>query len=396
MIGPFGLRPKGTMAVRALPLAKALAGRGHAVSMFLPPWSYPQDAGRKAEEERVRIENVAISPKALISLRLVRKTLEWKPDVIHFFKPKAYSGLSAWLLWQLRKVGGIHTKLILDEDDWEGAGGWNEIENYNPLYKRFFAWQEKWGLNHCDAVTVASRALETIVRSLGRPDEQVYYLPYGLTPFATADRVAGQAVRRDLGIGVDPVVLLYTRFFEFHVERIVQVFARVISLVPNARFLIVGKGLFGEEDELLKLTRERNLTERIVYVGWAKEGNLPGIFAAADVAIYPFDDTLVNRCKCAVKLGDLLSAGVPVIAESVGQSKEYIQNNETGVLVPAGSVEEFACATANLLRDDGLRGCIGRNASAHMAREYNWERWVKVAEQAYEAGGVGSTKSRRR
>ena len=35
MIGPFGLRPRGTMSVRALPLAQALVAQGHAVTLLL-------------------------------------------------------------------------------------------------------------------------------------------------------------------------------------------------------------------------------------------------------------------------------------------------------------------------------------------------------------------------
>ncbi len=383
MIGPFGLKPKGTMAVRALPLAKALARRGHQVTILLPPWSYPDDAGRSWEEDGVRIENVAIAPGALIAPRLVGRALGWHADVIHCFKPKAFSGLAGWLLWQMRRAGAAHARLVLDEDDWEGAGGWNELENYTGLQKRFFAWQEQWGLRHSDAVTVASRALETIVWSLGRSPRQVYYLPYGATLFGALDDTARETIRAEHNLGGDPVILLYTRFFEFRVERLIQVFARIVQLVPRARLLVVGKGLFGEEEKLLALARERDIVQRLTYAGWVEETRLPAYFAAADVAIYPFDDTLVNRCKCVVKLGDLLTAGVPVVAEAVGQNKEYIAHDETGILVPPGGVEELACATAELLRDANLRARLGANAAAVMARDYSWDRLVEVAERAY-------------
>ena len=278
MIGPFGLKPKGTMAVRALPLAKALARRGHAVALFLPPWSHPADSGRVLEEEGVRVENVAISPRALIAPRLLRRALAWKPDAIHCFKPKAYAGVSAWLVWQMRRAGLVHARLVIDEDDWEGAGGWNEIENYPAPFKWYFARQEQWGLRHCDAVTVASRMLETIVWSLGKSPDQVHYMPYGVTPFATADREAGRAKRTELGVGEEPVMLLYTRFFEFRIERLLQILARVLQLVPRARLLVVGKGLFGEEDKLLALARERNLAPEpcIRGVGWGRQA--AGIF----------------------------------------------------------------------------------------------------------------------
>src|SRR5262245_37402522 len=121
MIGPFGLRPKGTVAARALPLAKALARRGHEIWVLVPPWSNAQDSGREWTEDDVRINNVKIAPRLLIPLRLLTSTRRTRPDVVHVFKPKGYSGVTQWLLWQLRRSGVHSSRIILDEDDWEGA-----------------------------------------------------------------------------------------------------------------------------------------------------------------------------------------------------------------------------------------------------------------------------------
>ena len=103
-------------------------------------------------------------------------------------------------------------------------------------------------------------------------------------------------------------MLLYTRFFEFSVERVVCIFQRVLAEVPGARLLVVGRGFFGEEEGLLELMREAELTDHLVYVDWVEPEELPAYFAAADVAIYPYDDTLINRTKCSVKLIDLMAA----------------------------------------------------------------------------------------
>jgi glycosyltransferase involved in cell wall biosynthesis len=371
------------MAVRALPLGKALAKRGHAVAMFLPPWSFPDDSGRAWEEGGVRIENIPITPRTMIAPRLAQRALGWKPDVIHTFKPKSYSGLTAWILWQVRRAGRMSARLVVDEDDWEGAGGWNDIEPYSGMQKVLFARQERWGLSHSNAVTVASRALETIVWSHGRSPREVFYLPYGMTNFAKADRDAAMKIREENGLVDASVILLYTRFFEFRIDRLLKILARIIQLVPKARLLIVGKGLFGEDEQLAALAHDQGIDSFIVNAGWVEENALPGYFASADIAIYPFDDNLVNRCKCVIKLGDLLTAGVPVVAEAVGQNKEYISHYDTGVLVPPGGVEEFACAASKLLLDVELRDRLGANAASAMARDHNWERLVKVAEQAY-------------
>ncbi len=384
MLGPFGLKPKGTMAVRALPLAKALTLRGHQVALFLPPWSYPQDAGRVWDDERVRIENVTISPRAQIPFRLIQKARAFRPDVIHIFKPKAYSGIAQWLLWQIRRVGILNARIVLDTDDWEGAGGWNDLESYSFAQKKFFAWQEQWGLKHADAVTVASRALETMVWSLGVAREKVLYVPNGVNPLPPST-VTREQIRNELQLNNAPVILLYTRFFEFEISRLVEILARVFSQLPDAKLLLVGKGLFGEEKKFFDLAQARGWSERVVEAGWVAPEKLRAFFAASDVAIFPFDDTLVNRCKCSVKLVDLLSNGVPIVAEAVGQVREYISHNETGMLVASNDVDAFANSIIELLKDREKRARFGVNAMGRMKQEFKWEKLAASVQEMYRA-----------
>src|SRR5689334_17219460 len=94
IIGPFGLSPKSTMAVRALPLARALCKRGHQVTMLLPPWSNPQAAGTIVESDGVRIVNLPLPPGIPLlfhiglTIALVRRALALRPAVVYCFKPK--------------------------------------------------------------------------------------------------------------------------------------------------------------------------------------------------------------------------------------------------------------------------------------------------------------------
>ncbi|RIK34472.1 MAG: hypothetical protein DCC52_00615 [Chloroflexi bacterium] len=87
--------------------------------------------------------------------------------------------------------------------------------------------------------------------------------------------------------------------------------------------------------------------------------------------------------KCPVKLIDLLAAGVPVVGEAVGQVREYIQNNETGILVEPRASEAFARNLILLLQDATLRARLGAQAAATMARDYNWARLAERVEEAY-------------
>jgi len=403
MVGPFGLRPRTTMGARALPMAKALAARGHAVVLLLPPWQNPEDAGRCWEEDGVAVENIPLPPRVpglfhlLTAFRLARRALALRSDVVHLFKPKAYSGLTHWLLARLPRAR--RPRLVVDTDDWEGPGGWNDLAPYTPAQRRFFAWQERWGLTHADAVTVASRALESLVWALGVPPPQVFYVPNGVSLSQCAVRSTQYATRN-----TQSTILLYTRFFEFPVSRVIEVLRRVREQVPNARLLVVGKGLFGEEEELFHLAAQSGLTvthhvsrftfhvsrfmHDVVYCGWVPSDTLPTYFAQADVAIYPFDDTLVNRTKCAVKLRDLLAAGVPVVAEAVGQNREMIRHGETGWLVAPGDVGAFAEAVTRLLEDAQLRERLGQAAARDVRERFAWGRLAQTVEQAYGIDGV--------
>ncbi len=392
-IGPFAMQPKRTMAVRALPLARALAERDHQVLVLLPAWDHPQDAGWEWVEQGLRVYNVPLPARlpglfqTRLTWRLLRECLRFRPDVVHCFKPKSYSGLAAWALWQLRRLGICRTRLVVDADDWEGSGGWNELEHYSWLQRRFFGWQERWGLTHSDALTVASRALQTIVWSLGVPRERVHYLPNGWAGEEDApDAVAAAELRRGLGLEDAPVALLYTRFFEFGVERALAIMQGVLAAVPEVRWLVVGKGLFGEESRLLDLAQQAGIAERVTYAGWVPAAQVPRHLALARVAIYPFDDTLLNRCKCAVKLIDLLGAGVPVVADRVGQNAEYILDGVSGLLVAPGDTPAFVGATVRLLRDAGLAAQLGRAARQRMRDQFAWQRLVQTAESAYDRG----------
>ena len=394
MIGPFGLHPKQTMRSRALGLARPLVGRGHAVRLIMPPWETPAEAGRTWTEEGVELRYVPLGGGAPgIARRLAREALAWRPDVIHCFKPKGYSGLAAEWLWRFHRR---RLRLVMDSDDWEGAGGWNEVAPYSPLQKRFFARQERYGLTHAHAVTVASRTLESLTWSLGVPPERVIYLPNGpgipLRAVSPAERAAERA---RLGLGARPTVLVYSRLFEFATARLAAVLAGVRAAVPEVAVLLVGAGLYAADSARFReQLAAAGLLDAVIDVGWVELAALPATLAAADVGLYLMDDTLLNRAKCPVKLVDMLAAGVPVVAEAVGQVGEYVRDGRTGALCATGDVAGMVAAVVALLaeagdvnagQEAGGRGAGGmrREARADVMARFGWEGLAAIVEKAY-------------
>ena len=380
------------MRTRALPLARALVSRGHTVAVLIPPWDDPGRAGQIWEDEGVQVINLSLPPALplifhlLLTRTLVAQTLALAPDVVHFFKPKAYAGLTHLILWWLRRLGVISTRLVVDTDDWEQA--WNERLPYSQAQKRMFTWQEQWGLRHADAITVASRALEGLVmaqRPTGR--DGVFYVPNGTFVVANTEpqEETGpviQQLREKWQFGQSPIILLYSRFVEFRLERIITLVQIVAERMPEARWLVIGRGLQGEEEKLANQLLQMGLQDYVHFTGWPVE-QLSAHFAAVDVVAFPFDDTLINRTKCSVKLIDLLSAGLPVVADAVGQNCEYIQHDSSGILVPAEDDAAFGKALVDLLQIPEKGHQLGQTAAQAIQEKFSWIRLSQIVERAY-------------
>jgi len=393
LIAPFGLKLKGTASARILPLAEALVALGHSVRVCVPPWDDPVPSLPGVERiNGVEILTVSLKPGPLalqLPCRLAQAALSFKPDVIHVFKPKAYSGLTALLLSLRGKP------FVLDTDDWEGAGGWNDINPYSPMQKKLFAWQERTLPRRAIAVTVASRTLQTQVWGFGVARDKVFYLPNGvsLTKYAgwqgNEAEEAAQHWRGKLGLEDKTVLLAYTRFAEFKAPRLLEITRRTLALLPsaqaeNTRLLVVGGGFFGEEKELHELAERYGLRGKVIAIGQAAWEDLPGLLRCGDVALYPFDDNLINRARCSVKFLELLLAERSVVTEAVGQQSEYLCEGEGGQLVTPGDTAAFAAAVAKLLQlSPESRREFGVIAARRLYSEFSWSKLVEQAEAAY-------------
>lgn len=386
-VGPFGLQPKKTVSGRALPLAQALARRGHRVRLVVPPWDWPADSGRIYYEGGVQVENVllpaslpGIAP-GLIAGRLLRQVLAGRPDVVHCFKPKSYAGFAAWVLWWLKRAGLSESRLVIDTDDWEGSGGWNERSGYSRPARWLFAWQERWGLAHADAVTVASRTLESLAWSLGA--RRLHYLPNGVTVLPHLPRRDQARSFLALPAGA-PVALICTRFVEIGPERLARLLTALVDRVSGLFVLVVGVGLRGEETCLRQSLTGQPQAERIRLAGWVERSVLPVYWAAADLALYPCEDNLLVRCKSPLRLVELMAAGLPIVAHRVGAVSEYIEDGLSGLTVEPADDVAFAESAVRLMGDDILRGHLGEQSQMRIEERFLWDKLAVRALAAYE------------
>lgn len=382
-LAPFGIRPKGTVIARMLPLAVALQELGHRVTIVAPPYTNPEDSGREELLRGVRLCNVRLGPggRALsapvVAWRMYRAAMTEKPDLVHLFKPKGYGGLALLLIKLLRRK----VRVCVDTDDLEGKGGMNEQHAYSSLEKRLYAWQESSLLPMADGVTAASRALEQLVLELGVPAGRIMYLPNCVDPLPLGDR---SGTRQRLCIGDDtPLVLLYTRFFEFDQHLLYELLREISRRSPACRLLVVGRGAKGEELALQDAAKKSGFSDRLLMAGWVEAAEIPGFLAAADVAIYPFRDDLVNRTKCPAKLTELMLAERAVVADRVGQLAEYIRDGKSGILCTPGDWREMADRVVELIENPDLRRSLGSGARRRVLDDFAWGAAAAKLEDLY-------------
>ena len=182
-----------------------------------------------------------------------------------------------------------------------------------------------------------------------------------------------------------PTLLLYSRLFEFDAARLVQILAGVKTAVPHLQILTVGTGLYEEDAaQLRRQLIKADLMEAVTDMGWVEVDKLPGVLQTADVGLYLMDDTLLNRTKCPVKLADMLTMGVPVVAEAVGQVSEYVVNGRSGRLRSSGDVAGITADLIHLLQSAEERTQLSAGALAHMRENFTWERLSQLVEAAYQ------------
>ena len=378
LLAPFGLRAKGTARARVLPLGRALARRGQTVAIFVPPYDSVEDAGQRWRDGGVEVvhTNLPRGPQSapwhwLLAWQLYITAARWRPDVVHAFKPKGPSGLAAAMWWTRRR--GERPRLVVDSDDWEGFGGWNDHPgvDYSIGQKRFFAWQEKFGLSHADAWTVTSACLAERAAGFGAPRERVFILHNGVD---AAPAGGG-------GAADDKTVLLYTRFAGVRPDDVADIWQRVRQAEPAARLLVVGRGAQDEERELAELPG-------VEVAGWLEADALATAVRRATLAMAPWADTAANRARHSAKVLELMVAGVPLVAYRVGELA--VTPGEAGVLVEPGRADAFGEAVVGLLRDPERRTALAEAGRARVRAHFTWDALAEVALAAYRGASSGS------
>jgi glycosyltransferase involved in cell wall biosynthesis len=119
------------------------------------------------------------------------------------------------------------------------------------------------------------------------------------------------------------------------------------------------------------------IRERVEFKG--ARSDVPEILAQTDVFV------LASKTETLpISILEAMRAGLPVIASDVGGISEEVVDGETGLLVPAGSVEELSNALQRLLADKQLRVAMGRAGRRRFERVFRADTMINRTQQLYQ------------
>ncbi len=279
------------------------------------------------------------------------------------------SGLVATLLWLAQRA--TCPRLVVDSDDWEGPGGWNDDPRaaYSAMQRRFFAWQERYGLAHADAWTVASVCLRERAIAFGAVPERLHVLHNGLSDFGQT-LLQAELRKQENSLAV----LLYTRFAGVVPAEVAVLWTQVRALEPGATLTVIGRGVGGVEQALADVPG-------IVLAGWHEPAELPAMSRYIAWRLCRGLTPPANRARHSAKVLELMAAGLPVVAYGVGELPATL--GEAGVIVPPGDREAFVGAVTNLLHEPARAAQLGAAARARAAALFNWDALAEIALCSY-------------
>lgn len=301
----------------------ALREQGIATTLACRPGGTVEQAARARGVDTVAVafRNSAHLPSILRLRRLLRET-QASAVICHSGHDANNVALAARLL--------AHRPVILRSRTYLTGG--QKPFSYNVLV---------------DATMVPSRFMkDALLATPGIRADRIHVVYPGID-FDAIDRGADaplpRPVERWLAAAAGPVILqsAMLRGEKGHLPML-QAFARLHAIYPDARYLIAGEG--PERQAIEVQIAALGLTDAVMLAGNVSPAH--GLYRCATLVVMPSLSEPLGMSQI-----EALALGVPVIASRVGGIPETVQDGVTGLLVPPGDVDAWADALLRALQD---------------------------------------------
>jgi glycosyltransferase involved in cell wall biosynthesis len=239
-------------------------------------------------------------------------------------------------------------------------------------------------LRAADFIVCVSEAAKTHLASAWQaPAGKIVVFPNGVDVRRFSPSASDRSARRaGLGVNGEPVVLFVGSFYEWHdVSTLLDAFARVLTAHPAARLVLVGDGTTRQSME--RRAGDLGVSHAVRFTGLVPHQDVPGLVAAADIAVVPYPPMQQALWLSPLKLFEYMASGRAVVASAVGQILQVVEHGSNGLLVPPGDAPAMAAAIGRLIGDVELRDRLGRRARQDAVERHSWERYVARLEDVF-------------
>lgn len=207
--------------------------------------------------------------------------------------------------------------------------------------------------------------------------------PIRIIPLGIRRPTVPPATRSELGLPDDRFVAVTVGRLvpRKGIDRLLEVLTR--PECSEVVLVVVGTG--PELDPLRSRADELDLGSRVLWKGWVEERRKWQILESADAYV----SATLHEGYGLVFL-EAMAAGLPVISPDHGGQVDFLEQGETGFLVPRDDLEALGAAIGRLRGDGGLRRRMGRE-NRRRFEGHRVEKCAREYETAFESV-VGSAK----
>ena len=374
-----------TVKYLLLPLIDRLRKEGYNVQVATSPGGYVEqlrkdgyvvnsvDIGRK-------IRPVA-NLKAIFALcRLIRRE---KFDIVHVHSP-----LAAMLGRLAAKMAGSGTVIYT-------AHGFYFHENMSKWKRRCIVWIEKILGRTCTDILLLQSAedRETAISEGISLAQNAVWISNGVDINKFTPEEPDAKLRESLGIKKeDKVVGFAGRVVrEKGIEELINAIGIVKERIPAVKLLIVGDTLQSDrdtsaKDNIKRIITKNNLDKNVIFAGIRDD--MPQLYALLNVFVLPSYREGMPR-----SILEAMACGKPVVATDIRGSREEVEHNVTGKIVPPREAKPLADAIRGILMDKEAALKMGRAGRKRVEEEFNEEMVLDKEVEIYKGLSVGKPKT---
>jgi glycosyltransferase involved in cell wall biosynthesis len=173
-----------------------------------------------------------------------------------------------------------------------------------------------------------------------------------------------------------PIVTVARLSPEKDIANLVRAARIVVDRQPHARFEIAGDG--ASRADLERLARELNLTTHITFLGEMRD--IPSLLGRARLFVLP---SLTEGIS--LTLLEAMARGLPVVTTAVGGNPEVVEDERTGLLVPARDAEKLANAILGVVTDPDWGRRMGQAGRQRVEEHFDIRKMTAAYEAMYDA-----------